>query len=113
MEQENTLLKKNTPSIAIIIETKSSQLALSYSLSIQNLLQDNTINATIYFDKESLKSSLKKANTENALLCCIINDTQIANKTIIIKEMHHDKRQTEINYNQILKYIQQYQHYEK
>ena len=67
----------------------------------------------IYFDKESLKSSLKKANTENALLCCIINDTQIANKTIIIKEMHHDKRQTEINYNQILKYIQQYQHYEK
>jgi histidyl-tRNA synthetase len=95
---------KNISLIAIIIETEN-QSQFFYSLSIQEILQNNKILCKIYFDKNTLKSGLKKANNENASICCIITDKQIINNTIIIKEMRNEKTQVELSFLDGINYI--------
>lgn len=111
-ENKKTTVINNTKFIAIIIETNLPQSAYSHSLTITHYCEKNNIRSKIYFDKESLKSGLKKANIENALLACIITDTQIQNNTLIIKEMQDGKKQIELSFHQALEYITQYNHNE-
>jgi histidyl-tRNA synthetase len=102
---KNKTSNDNAKCIAIIIDTANIELGIQYSLSITKKLQKNTIQSKIYFDKSSLKSGLKKANTENAYLACIITDIQIMNNTILVKEMHNEKKQMEYSFEEGLEYM--------
>lgn len=99
------ILNTDIKFIAIIIETANIELGIDYSLSISKEFYNHGIKSKIYFDKISLKSGLKKANTENAYLACLITDFNIIHNKITIKEMHNEKKQIELDYKDTLSYI--------
>ncbi len=104
-ENKNNIIANKRDSHIAIINDSLNESSIFYRISIKQDLEKERIKTKIYFDKESLKSGLKKANNENAYISIIITNTQILNNTIIFKEMQNEKKQIELPYNEAIKYI--------
>ncbi len=104
-EKQYPTKKKNIPSIAIIMDESNEQSLIAYAITIQNTLIANAIQTEIYFNKESFKSGLKKANNNNVLFCALIDNEQMKKNTIIIKQMTALKEQKELTLPQAISYI--------
>lgn len=96
--------------IAIILLSEYNGLGYYYALEFQDQLQKEGLLVKIYFDKESIKSGLKRANAEGAFITCIISVLEIENKSITIKEMSLHGQQFIISQKQAIAYcVERYQ----
>jgi len=82
LEEQNkiNLIKKKLISIIV---TKNEYF--NYALKINEIITNANLCSEIFFDKNSLKSSLRKADSEDAAIVCIIGDTEFENKSASIK----------------------------
>ncbi len=87
-ELENTHIEENTL-LPILFDTQHDE-ALSYSIQINRILRKKNIKSDIFYNKNSLKSGLKKVNSEKALHCIIITEQNIKDKTITLKDMNEE-----------------------
>lgn len=96
-ELRNTKTEQNTL-IPILLDTQD-EIALSYSIKINNILTENNLKSDIFYNKNSLKSGLKKVNSEKASHCIIITEQNIKDKTITLKDMNQEYCQEIIPFN--------------
>jgi histidyl-tRNA synthetase len=102
---QNTSSNQPLPIIPIIFDTILNNESIACSLRIQQILYSNRIPTDIYFDKNSLKSSLKKAHGQNAPAVIIITAETIQTHQIIIKNMNGEYDQATITIENLVEYI--------
>jgi histidyl-tRNA synthetase len=92
MEEIQKIKIEENTFIPILIETQDA-INLPYSIQINHILTKNNIKSDIFFNKNSLKSGLKKVNSEKASHCIIITEQNIKDKTITLKDMNQEYHQ--------------------
>jgi histidyl-tRNA synthetase len=82
LEEQNKIKLEKKNLISIIV-TKSEYFI--YAIKINEQIIKANLCSEIYFDKNSLKSALRKSNSEEASIACIIGDAEFENKSASIK----------------------------
>jgi histidyl-tRNA synthetase len=91
LQEKNKLPPKKK--VAIVFSEKEKNNLFSNAILVQKKLAKEDIPSEIFFDKESLKSSLKKAHNKNFFFAIIINEETRSSEKVILKFMQQDKEQ--------------------
>jgi histidyl-tRNA synthetase len=105
LEEKEIFSLKNKALIAILF-VDIDPILFSYAIKLKKDLVKKFNNVQIYFDKDTLKAALKKANSDQASFVCLISKEQLNNQTVILKYMDNSKEQIELNYDDIANYIE-------